>query len=134
MVAIAQTALRASEFLWTLLILSLVGNVIAEAFAGNPSSINWSMFVAAFSMVVVLYGIAANFVTSLAIPIVTIVLDGLAALFTFITGVVFAAYLHVHSCGNQVNQVQLIVARASANMLLDLSQNQPYDERISQPG
>jgi len=102
MVALAQTALRASEFLWTFLILALLGNAIAEAFSGNPSSVNFAMFVAALSAVIVLYGIVATFLTSLAHPIIMMAMDGVAALFTFIAGVVLAAKLGVHSCGNQV--------------------------------
>jgi hypothetical protein len=102
MVSLAQIALRTWQFLWTLLAMSLIGNVIADAFAGNPSSINYAMFTATFSMIVVLYGFVAAFVEAFAIPIVLLILDGLATIFTFIAGVVLAAKLHVHSCNNQV--------------------------------
>jgi len=101
MVALAETALRASQFLWTLLILALVGNAIATAFAGNPSSVNFAMFVAALSAVAVLYGLAAAFIESLVIPIVMMVMDGILVVFTFIAGTLLAAKLGVHSCGNQ---------------------------------
>jgi len=101
MAELAQIALRSIQFLWTLLITALVGNVIADAFAGNPSAINYAIFVAVFSWIVVFYGFAASFVEALAIPIVLLVLDGLATLLTFIAGVVLAAKLHVHSCGNK---------------------------------
>jgi len=100
MVSLAQAVLRGSQFLWTLLITALIGNVIASAFAGNPSSINYAIFVAVFSWLVLFHGFAAAFVEGLAIPIVMIVLDGLATLLTFIAGVVLAAKLRVHSCGN----------------------------------
>jgi hypothetical protein len=102
MVSLPQAVLRGSQFLWTLLITALIGNVIASAFAGNPSSINYAIFVAVFSWLVLFYGFAAAFVEGLARPIVMIVLDGLATLLTFIAGVVLAAKLHVHSCGNHV--------------------------------
>jgi hypothetical protein len=105
MVSIPQLFLRGSQFLWTLLITALIGNVIAEAFAGNPSSINYAMFAAAFSWVVLLYGLAAAFVEGLAITIVLAVMDVLAVLFTFIAGVVLAAKLHVHSCNNRVSLI-----------------------------
>lgn len=101
MVSIVQIILRVSQFVWTLLITSLVGNVIADAFAGNPSSINYAIFVAVFSWIVLLYGMVAAFMESLAIPVVMMVMDGLATVFTFIAGVVLAARLHVHSCGNR---------------------------------
>lgn len=86
----------------TLLITALIGNVIDEAFSGNSSSINYAMFVAVFSWVVVLYGLAAAVMESIAIPIAMMVLNGLAVMFTFIAGVVLAAKLGVHSCGNSV--------------------------------
>jgi len=98
---IVQIGLRSLQFLFTLLITALVGNVIAEAITGNASAINYAIFVAVFSWIVLLYGFAAVFVESIAIPIALAVLDGLATLFTFIAGVVLAAKLGVHSCGNE---------------------------------
>jgi len=80
--------------------LALIGNVIATAFAGNPSAVNYAIFVSVFSLLVVLYGFAAAFVESLAIPIALAAADALATIFSFIAGVVLAAKLHVHSCGN----------------------------------
>jgi len=105
MVSLVQIILRVSQFVWTILITSLVGNVIDDAFAGNPSSINYAIFVAVFSWIVLLYGMVAAFMESLAIPVVMMVMDGLATIFTFIAGVVLAAKLHVHSCGNRVSAV-----------------------------
>jgi len=101
MVSVLQLALRSTEFLWTLIIMALVGNVIAMAFAGNPASINYAMFVATFSMLVALYGLVVVFIESLAMPLILLVLDGLATLFTFIAGVVLAARLGAHSCSNK---------------------------------
>jgi hypothetical protein len=103
MVSLPQIILRGSQFIWTLLILALIGNVIASAFAGNPSGVNYSMFVAALSAVALFYTFAAAFIESLAIPIALIVIDGILALFTFIAGVLLAAKLGVHSCGNKVS-------------------------------
>ena len=51
---------------------------------------------------VVLLSVAALFVEALATPMIMGVLDVLATLFTFIAGVVLAAKLGVHSCGNKV--------------------------------
>ena len=82
--------------------MALIGNVIAMAFSGNASSINYAMFTSVFCMLVVLYGFAAAFVESLAIPVALLVADVLATLFSFVAGVVLAARLGAHSCKNQV--------------------------------
>jgi len=111
-----QVALRSLQFLWTLLITALVGNVIHDAFSGNPASINYAIFVAVFSWLVLLYGFAAAFVESIAIPVAMIVLDGLATLFTFIAGVVLAAKLNVHSCNNSSYLSSNSLTNGSADM------------------
>jgi len=101
MVSLPQFGLRGVQLLWTVLITALIGNVIAEAFAGNPSSINYAIFVAVFSWVVLLVWLLGMFVEIFAIPMVSIALDGIAALLTLIAGIVLAAKLHVHSCSNR---------------------------------
>lgn len=98
---VIQAALRGSQFLWTFLTTALIGNVIAEAFSGNSSSINYAIFVSVFCWIVVLWGIAALVVESLAMPKILGPMDILATVFTFIAGVVLAAKLGVHSCGNE---------------------------------
>ena len=89
------------QFLWTLLTLALIGNMIA--IKSGPSVINYDMFVSVFAMLSLLYLIPASIKDSLAIhPIFPLVLDVLCTLFTFIAAVATPAYLHVHSCNNQV--------------------------------
>jgi len=95
-----HAGLRLLQFLWTLLITALIGNVIADAFGGNPAAINYAMFVAVFCWLVLLYGLATAFMEALLIPIGLLVADGLAVLFTFIAGVVLAAKLGAHDCNN----------------------------------
>lgn len=84
--------------------MALIGNVIAMAFAGNPSSINFAMFVAAYSMLVVLFGLAGVFIEALAMPLILLITDGIATLLTFIAGVVLAAKLGAHSCSSEVSR------------------------------
>lgn len=103
MASLVQYALRISQFIWTLLTLSLIGSVIAGAFAGNDSAINYAMFVSVFSMLVVIWGFLAAWNDSFTVGPFLVIADGLATLFTFIAGVVLAARLHVHSCGNKVS-------------------------------
>jgi hypothetical protein len=93
--------LRGVEFFFILVIMALIGNVIALAFAGNPSLINYDMFVAAFSMLSLFYLFAAAWSDSFAgHPIIPIVLDALNVLFLFCAAVATAAELGVHSCSN----------------------------------
>jgi hypothetical protein len=103
MVALAQGALRLFQFLFSLITLALLGNVIANAFSGNPSSVNFAMFVAVLAMLFSIFGLVAAFIESLAIPIALLVIDGLATFFTFVAGVVLAARLGVHSCSNKAS-------------------------------
>jgi len=99
MVQKAQLGLRVSQFFWTLLITALVGNAIATAFSGNPSAVNYAIFVAVFSWLVLLFGFVAAWMEIS--NIILIAADTLAALFTVIAGIVLAAKLGVHSCANQ---------------------------------
>lgn len=87
--------------------MALIGNVIADAYAGNPSSINYAIFVTIIDMLVVLAGFAISFMDISAAGIIIAVGDILAALFTFIAGVVLAAKLRVHSCNNAVRSLFL---------------------------
>ncbi|KAG0652992.1 hypothetical protein D0Z07_0258 [Hyphodiscus hymeniophilus] len=114
MVSLPQIGLRAWTFLWTLLALALVSNVIADAFSGNPSSINYAEFTAVWCMLVVLVGIAGAFV-----ELPAMILGGLdvsAALLSLIAGIVLAARLHVHSCGNRSYLVSNSLTNGSHNM------------------
>ncbi|KAL2071435.1 hypothetical protein VTL71DRAFT_12670 [Oculimacula yallundae] len=115
MANIAQLALRSAQFIFTLLTLSLIGNVIDEAFAGNSSRINYAMFVSIIDMAIVLYGFAACFKEGLAFGIVLPIVDIIATLFTVIAGIVLAAGLHVHSCGNRSYLVSNALTNGSNN-------------------
>ncbi|KAL9125900.1 MAG: hypothetical protein Q9217_004958 [Psora testacea] len=82
--------------------MALVGNMIAEATSGNPSIINYTMFVAVFAMLSLFYLIAATVNEGFAIaPIFMVIADALNAIFFFCGAVALAAYLDVHSCGDK---------------------------------
>ncbi|CAI7606266.1 unnamed protein product [Penicillium glandicola] len=96
-----QLGLRAWQFLWTLLIMALVGNMIADAFAGNPSTVNYAMYTAVFSMFSLIYLIPASFNIAWAgHPIIMIVIDALNTVFFFCAAIALAAKLGCHSCNN----------------------------------
>merc|ERR1711964_939016 len=90
-------------------------NVIAEAFAGNSSKINYAIFASVFDMIVILWGIGACFKEGLAIGIVLPILDVIATLLTVIAGIVLAAGLGVHSCGNRSYLVSNALTNGSNN-------------------
>lgn len=97
-----KAGLYASAFLWTLLITALLGNVISDAYGGTPSQINYCMFVAVLSWIVLIMGFIGSFFESIP-AIALLVADTLAILFTFIAAVLLSAKLGVHSCDNAVS-------------------------------
>ena len=87
--------------------MALVGNMIHEAVGGNPSIVNYTMFVAVFGMLSLLYLIGATVVEALFWPIAVLALDALNTLFFLVGGIALAADLGVHSCGNHVSSKPL---------------------------
>ncbi|KAK2612341.1 hypothetical protein QQS21_001605 [Conoideocrella luteorostrata] len=103
MSGIFNVIIRATALLWTLLITALIGNVIASnvnASSSAMAAINFTMFVAALSWVVSLYGLASAVITSLGRAIIMLPMDILAVLFTFIDAIVLSAKLRAPNCGN----------------------------------
>ena len=91
------------QFFWALLVLALVGDMISSAKGGNPSIVNYDMFVAVIGMLSLLYLIPATIKDSLTIhPLLPLILDALNVLFWFCGAVATAAELGVHSCSNPV--------------------------------
>ena len=86
--------------------MALTGDIIADAIAGNPSSVNYTMFVAVFSMLCLFYFFLVAFNDRFTIfPWLPVALDALNTLFFFAAAVALAARLHVHSCGNKVYSI-----------------------------
>lgn len=104
MASLAQLILRSFQFLWTLLTSALIGNVLSMIYSTSPASVNYCMFVSAFSYILVLYGFAAAIIESIAIPVVLIVADTLGTIFSMVAGIVLAARLRCHSCSNHVGR------------------------------
>jgi hypothetical protein len=85
--------------------MALTGDIIADAVAGNPSSINYTIFVSVFSMLSLIYLVAVAFNDGFVVhPALPLLLDALNTLFFFAGAVALAAKLHVHSCSNQVRE------------------------------
>ena len=101
--------------------MSLVGNMIATAFSGNPSIVNYDMFVSVFAMLSLFYLIPASINESFMIhPLLVVGLDVLNAIFYFCGGVAMASYLGVHSCGNSVSLALLVSLTTSTNRAIGL--------------
>jgi len=84
--------------------MALVGNMIATAYSGNPSIVNYDMFVAVFAMLSLFYLIPTAVKPDFAFhPIIGLVLDALNVLFWLIGGIATAAYLGAHSCSDSVS-------------------------------
>jgi hypothetical protein len=83
--------------------MALIGNMINQAFAGNPATVNYAMFTSAFSMFTLFYLVPASFNTDWSgHPILLIVLDTLNAIFFLTSGIALAARLECHDCSNDV--------------------------------
>ncbi|KAI1085204.1 marvel domain-containing protein [Whalleya microplaca] len=115
MQTLITSILRIVQFLLVLLSTALIGNVIASNISGSESAINFIMFVCALSWVAVLYGLAAQFVSVLAIPIVALALDAAASLFTFIGAIVLSAKLKAVNCSNLHGHPSDYIAYGSSN-------------------
>lgn len=84
--------------------MALVGNMIHDAFGGNPSIVNYCMFVAVLSMLSLFYLVLVDFKDGLTFhPRLPFGLEVLNAFTFLIGGIALAAYLGVHSCGNFVS-------------------------------
>lgn len=116
MASIINLSLRGLQSLWTLLIMALVGNMIADANGGNPSVVNYVMFVSVFGMLSLFYLIAGTISENFAIsPFFMIAADALNTLFFLVGGIALAGYLNVHSCHNQNYITTNEVTRGSNN-------------------
>ncbi|KAI0813339.1 marvel domain-containing protein [Xylaria sp. FL0933] len=98
-----NSILRLVQFLLVFIATALVGNVRANsqhAAASATAAINFALFVCALAWIAVIYNLLANFISAVAIPIVSLALDGLATLFTFIGAVVLSAKLTTANCAH----------------------------------
>lgn len=110
--------LRALEFFWTLLVMCLIGNVIAMAGHGTSSVVNWQMFVVSFSILSLIYLVAAAFNEGFSgHPLIPVAVDTLNTLFFFCGAVALAAKLGAHSCSNEGYTLHNSVTNSAPNHL-----------------
>ncbi|KAI0521763.1 marvel domain-containing protein [Xylaria bambusicola] len=111
---IVNSILRLAQFFLVLIATALLGNVRANS-AHAAAAINFSIFVCALAWVAVLYGLASNFISAVAMPIVSLALDGLSTLFTFIGAVVLSAKLTTVNCAHPGSRSPGWIAYGSDN-------------------
>lgn len=118
MVGIIRAGLYSLALLWTLIITALIGNVIASnvnASSSATKAVNFTMFVAAWSWITSLFGLATAIFAGLLIPLVVLPLEAFAVLFTFIDAIVLSAKLHGVNCNNISHQSINWIAYGSNN-------------------
>ncbi|KAI9797572.1 MAG: hypothetical protein M1835_007836 [Candelina submexicana] len=113
---ISNLALRGLQFLWALLIIALVGNMIHDAIGGNPSIVNYSIFVGVFAMLSLIYLIAGSVSEGLSgHPLGMVIVDAINTLLFFCGAVALSAQLRVHSCGRSSYVDNNSITRGSHN-------------------
>ncbi|KAF9884492.1 hypothetical protein FE257_001679 [Aspergillus nanangensis] len=111
-----QIGLRVWEFVFSLLIMALIGNLIDEAFAGNPAVINYTIFVSAFALFTLIYLIPATINPDWAIsPFIMVGLDILNMLFFLTCGIALAAKLGCRDCSNEEYTLNNSITNGSTN-------------------
>lgn len=82
--------------------------MIDEAIGGNPATVNYSMFTAAFSMFTLFYLVPASINLDWSgHPLIMITLDTLNAIFFFTCAIALSARLECRSCSNNVRSLHL---------------------------
>ncbi|CDO93977.1 unnamed protein product [Kluyveromyces dobzhanskii CBS 2104] len=100
MLSILDNSLRAANFVFLIIVLGLVGNLIATQ-DDSSSRVNFAIFAAVFGIVFdSLYALVANFVSALAWPIILLSLDFLNWVFTFSAATALAVGIRGGSCTN----------------------------------
>lgn len=101
--------------------MSLVGDMISDNRGHDPSIVNYSMFVAVFSMLSLFYLFAVTYNEGFAgHPALPLALDALNVLFFFCAAIALAAELGVKSCSNSVRKPWNVLVDTQTNTFLEL--------------
>lgn len=101
MLSLLDNSLRATNFVFLILILALIGSLIATQKSSN-SRVNFAIFTAIFGLVSdSFYGIFANFSSAFTWPVILFTWDFLNFIFTFSAATALAVGTRTHSCGNK---------------------------------
>lgn len=96
--------------------MGLVGSFQAMAYAGNPPSINYVMFVTAFALVSLFYLVpAAINIRWSGNPIFVVIVDTINSVFWLTSAVELAARLQANDCGDRVCEPVAFLDRFAAD-------------------
>lgn len=102
MLALTDNILRVINFMFLVILLGLVGDLISTQSHPHSSRVNFCIFAAAFGLTTdFFYGILANIFVPFAFPIILFIWDFLNFVFTFTAGTALAVGIRTHSCLNQ---------------------------------
>jgi len=83
--------------------MALAGNMISDAYSGNPSIINYMIFLTSFSFLSLFYLIPATIKESFSFhPLLMVLVDAINMILWLCGAIALPAFLHVHSCNNHV--------------------------------
>jgi len=112
---ITNSVLRGLQFIFLVICLGLTGSLIENQFH-HVNSVNFMMFASVWGLLFsVFYGLAALFISALAMPMILAVCDFLTVVFTFTAATALAVAIRVHSCGNHLYLNSNKVAQGSSN-------------------
>ncbi|OJD10950.1 hypothetical protein AJ78_08172 [Emergomyces pasteurianus Ep9510] len=96
--------------------MALVGNMISDAFHGSSSTVNYILFVSAFSMLTLIYLFAAGISESFIVhPVLLFLVDLLNTIFIFCGAIALPSKLRVHDCSNRAYTSQNSITRGAPN-------------------
>lgn len=83
--------------------MSLAGNMISDSYAGNPSIVNYLIFLTAFAFLCLFYLIPATINENWSFhPLLMVIVDALNMILWLCGAIALPSYLHAHSCSNRV--------------------------------
>ncbi|OAX83600.1 hypothetical protein ACJ72_02029 [Emergomyces africanus] len=96
-------ALRGIQLILTVIIMALIGNMISEAFHGSAATVNYILFVSAFTMLTLIYLFAAGISEAFIVhPVLVFLIDLLNAIFIFCGAIALPSKLRARDCSNKV--------------------------------
>ncbi|KAK2731428.1 hypothetical protein FQN55_004686 [Onygenales sp. PD_40] len=99
---VVNLALRTIELIFAVIIMALIGNMISDAYHDSAATVNYCLFVSAFTMLTLFYLFAAAISDTFMVhPSIVFIVDVLNLIFVFCAAIALPSKLRVHSCSNK---------------------------------